>query len=716
MRKLTSYIKMVIPLTLAVSCSLRETVRDGFGYLSVSLGADTSSELVVKAGEAPADDQVFSLTVTSDKTGEATVVSDYRTLQQEPLRLAVGSYTVKASSGTLQDAAWDAPVYEGSTQVLIKPEQTNTADITCTLANTMVTVAFDENTDLYFPEYSVSFANDNLNALIFSKTATQNNLDKTAYFAATGTLRWNLQMTNTDGVEWSSKGSVSGVTARQHYHFLFKIEEAPDASGGLYVKVIVDDEMQESSYPLVLDFDNNGMPTTTADFEITNEISVPMGSTAPMTLNFQADKGIKSLVVSHSDAQLTAAGIPTATELVDAADAAVSKLTAAGMQTAAVPFGTTSASLEFSGLLSRLEIGDYSFTTTLIDAKDHADQKVLNISIISPVDAEALSAVCWARFALLKAKWFVAARPEGLNFQYRKASDSQWTDFAGTIDFDDAARRFSAELYSLEPSTEYVFRAVSAKDKETKEIHFTTEAAPTIHNLSFDAWYKDGNAWMPNESSAYKVWDSANPGTAALGVVPTTPEESDVVSGKAARLESSTALGQFAAGNIYLGQFNSVSGLGAKLDWGVPFSGRPIALRGYYKYAPKAIDKVKDPYKSLKGTMDNCSIRIWLTDWSSQYLVNTSTKTFLPDDDPSIIACGSLYSSNSDNGYVEFIIPIEYRDNTKIPTYIEIACAASRYGDYFTGGLGSVLKIDEFELVYDPAELTETQRELVNYR
>ena len=64
----------------------------------------------------------------------------------------------------------------------------------------------------------------------------------------------------------------------------------------------------------------------------------------------------------------------------------------------------------------------------------------------------------------------------------------------------------------------------------------------------------------------------------------------------------------------------------------------------------------------------------------------------------------------------KFVIPIEYRNNTKIPTYIEIACAASRYGDYFTGGLGSVLKIDEFELVYDPAELTETQRALVNYR
>ena len=47
-----------------------------------------------------------------------------------------------------------------------------------------------------------------------------------------------------------------------------------------------------------------------------------------------------------------------------------------------------------------------------------------------------------------------------------------------------------------------------------------------------------------------------------------------------------------------------------------------------------------------------------------------------------------------------------YRSNTRIPKYIVVAGASSRYGDYFTGGRGSVLLIDEFELIYDPAELT----------
>ena len=713
MRSLHKVQVLALAALATVACSRRE-LSDGWGYLAVSLGTDTSSELVVKAAQEPAADEVFSLRVVSKKTGMETLVEDYRSLTEEPLKLASGDYTVTAFCGTPADAAWDAPYYEGSTDITIKPDKENVADITCRLANTMVTVEFAEDTDLYFPEYSVSIANDNLNALIFHKSATVNNLGKTAYFAATGSLRWTLNLTNTDGVEYTTRGTLSGVEARQHYHLTFKVEEAPEAVGGLYLRIKVDDSMNESMYPLTLDFDNEGLPFTTADFEITNEISVPKGSATPMNLYFTAGKGIKSLIVSHSDAALTAAGLPASTELMDASAADIEALAAAGIQTDAVSFGETTATLEFSTLVAGLEIGNYSFTTTVVDAKDHADQKTFNISVISPVDAEAVSVVSYAQFAIVKAKWFASTRPDGLGFQYRKASESIWTDFTGDITFDDSAKRYSAEIYSLAPETEYVMRAVSTKDKDTKEISFTTDAAPTIHNLSFDSWYQSGSAWMPN-AEGYSVWDSANPGTASLGVVPTTPEESDVVSGKAARLQSSTAFGQFAAGNIYLGQFNKVSGLGAILNWGVPFTGRPIALKGHYKYAPKTIDKAQSPYSDLKGQTDNCSIRIWLTDWTSQFTVNTSQKKFLEDDDESIIASGSLFSSNTDSGYVEFIIPIQYRRN-ETPKMIEIACAASRYGDYFTGGVGSVLLVDEFEFVYNPAELTETQRELVGYR
>lgn len=295
------------------------------------------------------------------------------------------------------------------------------------------------------------------------------------------------------------------------------------------------------------------------------------------------------------------------------------------------------------------------------------------------------------------------------SLEYRKESDTDWTVWE---DIKVTGTEVKAELTGLEENTAYAVRLTNGVET-SEETVFQTGTAQQIANLSFDQWYQDGAAWMPNSGPDNYVWDSANPGTAGLGTVPTTPEESDVVKGKAARLETTTAMGLLAAGNIYVGQFAKVAGLGAELDWGYLFSARPLALRGYYKYSPKTVDMVKDPYKDLQGQTDRCQIQILLTDWDDRFHINTSKKQFVDfDNDKNIIAHGSLVSDKEDSDYVKFTIPLVYR-NGRTPKYIVIVGAASRYGDYFTGGKGSVLKLDEFELVYDPTELTEEEYEQV---
>lgn len=48
----------------------------------------------------------------------------------------------------------------------------------------------------------------------------------------------------------------------------------------------------------------------------------------------------------------------------------------------------------------------------------------------------------------------------------------------------------------------------------------------------------------------------------------------------------------------------------------------------------------------------------------------------------------------------EIIIPLDYRDNTRLPKYIVMVASSSRYGDYFAGAVGSIMWIDDVELVY----------------
>ena len=53
------------------------------------------------------------------------------------------------------------------------------------------------------------------------------------------------------------------------------------------------------------------------------------------------------------------------------------------------------------------------------------------------------------------------------------------------------------------------------------------------------------------------------------------------------------------------------------------------------------------------------------------------------------------------NDLMEFTIPLDYKDKAKIPSNIILVASASRYGDYFTGGAGSTMWVDDIELIYE---------------
>lgn len=332
-------------------------------------------------------------------------------------------------------------------------------------------------------------------------------------------------------------------------------------------------------------------------------------------------------------------------------------------------------------------------------------------------EAEAKSANAWAVFADITGEFKNEAVPDGLKLQYKTAAADDWTDFTGEITTDVDSKSFSARLTGLTPSTMYVVRAVTTKENGKKQISFTTEADAEVHNMSFDAWYTSGKAPMPNQSSDYKVWDSANTATAGLGTIPTQQETSHLAvtgDGKsAAKLETMTAFGILAAGNIYTGAFLKVIGMsGASLEWGTPFTSRPLAMKGWFDYTPKTINMSDNSHSSLEGQPDTCQIQVFLTDRADRFQINTSEGKFVDVTSDDIIAYGKIESgtatstkSGLTNGYEPFTIKLDYRSTTRKPTQIVIVAAASKYGDYFTGGKGSVLYLDEFSFVYDPAEL-----------
>lgn len=343
--------------------------------------------------------------------------------------------------------------------------------------------------------------------------------------------------------------------------------------------------------------------------------------------------------------------------------------------------------------------------------------------VVMPTEVSVMTseADAWARSAYLYG--MVPAGMDAPGFRYRKSADSDWTDVPSenvTVD----GMNVTALLTGLEPGTSYVYRVYSG-EMEGTEVGFTTEAEAQMPNMGFDAWNTTDGIVFPNADQGENFWwDSGNTGAKMGGKTPTSQETSFVaVSGEgksAARLETVNAIIAMAGGNVFSGHFGRVQGLGAEVFFGRPFETRPTKLTGWYSYEPKAIDNVKPPEgvalpfdrNTIAGRMDRCHIFVYVTAWDGPYRVNTTERRYLDINDPDVIGYGELIDSTGTGGqYRQFSIDIKYRDHRK-PTYCAVVAVASRYADYFTGGIGSLMYVDEFAFGYDGTPVWEEDAQL----
>jgi len=107
--------------------------------------------------------------------------------------------------------------------------------------------------------------------------------------------------------------------------------------------------------------------------------------------------------------------------------------------------------------------------------------------------------------------------------------------------------------------------------------------------------------------------------------------------------------------------------------------------------------------KFLKNlfTAQRCRRAMFFLLFAAVMLLNSSPE--LRADALYLIADGELPSgaATEGDGYVEFNIPLKYKNLTDQPTHIIVVCSSSKYGDYMTGGAGSTLYVDDLSLIYD---------------
>lgn len=291
-------------------------------------------------------------------------------------------------------------------------------------------------------------------------------------------------------------------------------------------------------------------------------------------------------------------------------------------------------------------------------------------------------------------------------FEYRIAGTTQWTSVPDewvTIN----GGKFSACIRHLSAMTSYEVRAVSGTDIGNP-LEFTTGYAFQMPNESMDDWWLDGKVWCPWPEGGERYWDTGNKGAAITGASNSVP--TDITSsgqGWAAKLETVFAsvlgIGKLAAGNIFVGSYVKTDGTNGILSFGRPCDQRPTKVRGYLKYNCTAISDASSEFKSMIGQPDTCIVWCALIDSPEPFEIRTNPKNrqLFDPEGSYVVAYGKIQFGETIPNYIPFEFELKYTSTSRVPKYILCTASASKYGDYFTGGRGSTLYLDDLELLYD---------------
>lgn len=392
-------------------------------------------------------------------------------------------------------------------------------------------------------------------------------------------------------------------------------------------------------------------------------------------------------------------------------------------------------------LVYTIKDGDLSFTIVVDYTTDIVDDTIIFEPVSTGLSASSVYEI-WAARATVHAD-VDPAENAGASIQFAYSADgSSWTTVDGV---NDSEGTWKAELTGLEPSTEYTYRLLINGEQTGSEMTFVTEDAPKIPNGSFEYvskvsgkdYYKfyDPNCGVAEGS--YMFWGSGNGegsegvnGSANMGIVITTVDTGDKIDGnQSVCAQTSQMIGILAAGNLFTGQFAGLVGTeGGKVNFGRPWTSRPSALKLYCKYTTDKMDIIKGMPEGMnltKQDYDRAQIKFAIGTWDYKKYggtkdcpvhVNTTDPTTFVDyyTDESTIANGDLiiyndgYTINNGEkvtatttGWIEYVIPLEYRNLNEYPSHIIVSCAASQFGDYFTGCSSSKLWIDAVELIYE---------------
>lgn len=642
----------------------------------------------------------------------------------ESITLKTGSYVAEAWTGDSVSASFDKKFFRGYQPFDISAGE-NDVKVACKIANVVVSVD-PQSLEAGLSDLKITVSNSRA-GLEFTK----DNIDDKGYYMMPSydtDLTYCVEGVDISGKTIKKEGRIENVKRAYEYALRLKSGDWDPIYGGAYFKI----EIEE--YPVYEDVvEIFGRPSVIGvDFDIEKQQVATPGTFTDRTVYVRGYKGIEQLRLKPVGNAAAVAPFFTEVGLTSCDAATREALRAKGVS------WTLKSETESDGVLrdeyyvifSKAFLdalpdseSEYSFELQAIDGQGKETTALLrivnNLAAVETKELIVMDDLSKGEDMLAvgsrKAQISVRIDDSAVSpvLQYRKVGASAWTDVK--ISSGESTRGASAYLVTLsglEPSTSYEYRAVDG-DFATETYSFKTEGIFSIPNSSMEEWsaFSDNSkVLLPGAGGVRTFWDSGNHGSATMSVTLTTNSSDMIHSGEyAARLRSQFVgigvIGKFAAGNLFAGEYAETKGTNGVINFGRPYDGsHPSALTLWANYRPGTVLKGNGNGVLTNGNPDHAQIYVAFT--TGPVRVDTSdTSTLFNPEAENVLGYGEVTwtSSFGADGVLEKVtIPVKWYDRAKstAPTHIVIVCSASKYGDYFTGCEGSLMYVDDFELVY----------------
>ena len=646
------------------------------------------------------------------------------------LRLLSGSYSAAVWTGDSVPASWDKTYYRSDIVGFDIASGKNT-DLTlnCIIANTFASVSFTQSAleKLASPELTVALADgveDGSHSLEFdeSKSGIKGRF---MINSRTKGLVWTLKGTKEDGTEFVKQDTIKNIKHATEYRITVNYADQDFSVGGSYFNIEIEEEPIGEEHNIEVHFP----PTIVGmlGFDKNNSFSGEEGKIDRKTIWISAASAFEEVIFTSDRLQ----------DIIGSNNIELVFLSGKDMEQTLHDAGINWYFSEdtqngMSGLRINLEEeftnslpeGDHTFTVEAKDSENKKSTATFTISVtnapvaISPVDNSSLTYTS----ARLQGKVLKDAAEYG--FEIREASESRayetWTRIPATV----SGNTIYADVNDLRVGAKYEYR-VYADDFVSEETQSFSTLDLQLENSGFEDWYEgkvapsnNAKGWFPVSDPDNIFWDCGNHGSLTVGGNITNRTSDVKQSGNyAIEMKSQLVVIKFAAGNAFYGKYLKTDGTDGILGFGRPWPDvRPRQLKGYVKYTPEVIDKDAGNLPAgaalQKGDDDQGIIYIALLsdDKSVQgdpeypdypVVVRTKTKKFFNPQASNVIAYGEMiFNATSGSDMQDFTININDVNPGQKIAYIMVVCSASRYGDYFAGGRGSTMWLDDLQLVY----------------